>query len=322
MALITIVVPTYNRLDLLDQALASIRAQTFADYEVVVADDAGPTNPLLLLNDQDPRERYLRRETNIGAASNIWSVMATATSKYVVTLNDDDLWEPEFLNVLVTALEENEEATVSFCDFWHVDANNQILADVTEASSREFGRADLTDGLHKPFIYKGVWERSIPAAMGAVFRHSAIDWSNLPDEVGTFYDEWLAYLAVRKGGAVWYTSRRLSRYRVHSGSETGIASVSIHTTVKWRAQEEFISRAKFLDPLVRECHEHLRRKNRRALIGLAVSAVIVGQKELARSRINASANLHPRWVSALLLASLNTPSIIAKNVLAFKHLFR
>jgi glycosyltransferase involved in cell wall biosynthesis len=318
--LVTIIVPTFDRIAYLTRALKSIRSQTFTDYVVIVADDCGPGNVEPILSQaQDYRVSYIRRDVNVGVARNIWSAMATSSTKYVTTLNDDDIWDPEFLEALLVPLEAHPEVTVGFSDFWHIAADERVLTDLTEASSRDFGRAMLGEGLHQPFITEGVVKRTIPAAMAAVFRHSAIDWHNFRPEVGGFYDEWLAYLAVRTGGAIWYTPRRLTRYRVHAGSETGLSGKSLEARLKWRLQEEFISRMKLEDSAVQECHPSLKRRNRRALLGLVIACILLRQPDIARDRIILSARFHPLWFWFPLVQVLKAPRWTARFSLATKH---
>lgn len=321
MSLVTVIVPTYDRRSYLLQALQSIKAQSFSDYKVLIADDASPEDASEVVSGlQDPRFEIQRRHSNVGMAANIWPALANATSKYVCTLHDDDLWEPDFLKLLVGALEEFPAASVAFCDFWHIDAEGSLLDEETIVSSRDFGRAALHDGFYPSFIYQGVWQRAIPAAMGAVFRHSAIAWAYFPSEVGTAYDEWLAYLAVRKGG-VWYTSQKLSRYRIHQASESAHWGPSKETRFRHRAQEEFLTRLKADDPLVLECRPNLVRRNRRALLGLVIAASLIKRARFARNRIADAKHLHPAWLKVGLRLLSYLPARLAQLALKIKAAF-
>ncbi len=55
-------------------------------------------------------------------------------------------------------------------------------------------------------------------AMAAVFRRDILDGAPFSPRVGGCYDQWLAYLAARGGGAAFYVPERLTRYRLHAGS--------------------------------------------------------------------------------------------------------
>lgn len=107
--LFTVVMPTYDRPDLLAEALASVLAQTVADLEVVVVDDASPGPPGAFA---DPRVRLVVREENGGPAAAINTGAAAARGRYLAFLADDDLWTPDRLEL---ALEGLARAPVAIC---------------------------------------------------------------------------------------------------------------------------------------------------------------------------------------------------------------
>jgi len=64
--------------------------------------------------------------------------------------------------------------------------------------------------------------------MAAVIRRDAIEWDDFPAEAGPVYDYWLNYLACRTGRGAYYHPERLTRYRVHPGSETATGRMRVH----------------------------------------------------------------------------------------------
>src|SRR5688572_11544667 len=104
--IVSVIVTVHRRLDFLAEALESVRAQTFEDYEVIVVDDSGcgaasaVTKPFL----EDERLRYVANQETFGVALSLQKTLQSARGKYIAILNDDDLWEPEFLSRLVPAL--------------------------------------------------------------------------------------------------------------------------------------------------------------------------------------------------------------------------
>jgi glycosyltransferase involved in cell wall biosynthesis len=107
--LFSVVMTTYNRQALLDEAIASVLAQTVEDFECIVVDDASPvpaTGP------DDPRVRVVRRPTNGGEPAARNTGLDEARGRYVAFLDDDDLYVPERLAI---GLEGMERAPVSVC---------------------------------------------------------------------------------------------------------------------------------------------------------------------------------------------------------------
>ena len=93
--LLTIAIPTYNRIDLLKRCLESIRNQIGSDdswVEVLVVDNDSPDGTYLFLESiKTPVLRIIKNSVNIGAENNILKVTSEAKGKYVFWLSDDDV---------------------------------------------------------------------------------------------------------------------------------------------------------------------------------------------------------------------------------------
>ena len=103
----TIGVTTYNRRDLLGQTLASILAQTFGDFEVIVGNDY--TNEVLcgeFLGISDPRIRFVNHPRNLQEVGNMNALLAMASGRYFTWLADDDLYDAGFLRMAHELLEK------------------------------------------------------------------------------------------------------------------------------------------------------------------------------------------------------------------------
>src|SRR2546421_610268 len=97
---VSVILPTYDRLPLLREAVESVRAQTWADWELVVIDDGstdGTAEYLTELASVDPRVRVLRRPHRGNPARLRNEAVAASTGEYVAFQDSDDVWEPEKL---------------------------------------------------------------------------------------------------------------------------------------------------------------------------------------------------------------------------------
>lgn len=104
--LVTIGIATFNRVDqTLPDALKSALAQSYRRIEVVVCDNASDdgTDAFMATQD-DPRLRYHRNATNIGANANFNACLDRARGDYFLLLPDDDLLEPTFVERAVAAI--------------------------------------------------------------------------------------------------------------------------------------------------------------------------------------------------------------------------
>ncbi len=107
--LVSVIVTTYDRQAMLDEAIASVLAQTVQDFEVVVVDDA---SPIPATAPADRRVRIVRRDGNGGEPAARNSGLEAARGRYVAFLDDDDRYLPERLAI---GLEGLERAPVSVC---------------------------------------------------------------------------------------------------------------------------------------------------------------------------------------------------------------
>jgi hypothetical protein len=154
---------------------------------------------------------------------NHWAAFRECQGEFIVVLNHDDSLEPSFVEALVRPLIERPKVSLAFCDHWLMDESGSRLPTDTQQNSLLWGRASLAAGLHQPFPALVV-NQTIPLAMGAMFRRSALS-SELPAHAGPAYDLWLAYLLCRQGGGAWYNPERLSSWRTHSGNLTSAGNV-------------------------------------------------------------------------------------------------
>ena len=226
--LVSIIIPTFERLHYLPYAIESALAQTYQNTEVIVSDD-GSTSDVrsLVAAFTDKRIRYRRNDVNIGQVLNNLSAFKEAKGKYVANLHDDDMWEPTFLEKLIPPMESDEDIVLAFSNHFIMNSAGEIDEQTTEQNEAFYKRDILTPGLHRPFCRIGLVDLSIPLAMASVYRKDVIDWDDFPTEVNSFYDRWLIYLACRTGMGAYFHTDRLTRYRVHAASATGKSGVDI-----------------------------------------------------------------------------------------------
>ena len=104
---VSVIVPTYNRPEMLREALRSILAQTFRDFEIVVVNDHGvDVQEVIAELDHEGRISYVRHAVNRGLAAARNSGLGVARGRYVAYLDDDDRFYPEHLATLLAAVRD------------------------------------------------------------------------------------------------------------------------------------------------------------------------------------------------------------------------
>jgi glycosyltransferase involved in cell wall biosynthesis len=258
---VSVILTVYKRTNYLTEALNSALAQTYENFEVIVADDSGTAaSREILAAYKDPRVRYLPNPTTVGIARSLVRAVEQARGEFIAILNDDDVWEKEFLQEMMAPLEREAGCVAAFADHWVMDTSGQIDSALSDAWSASTSRLTLPEGfVHDPTKF-AIANGGIPIAGAAVFLKDAVDWSLLVPEVSGAYDYWISCLLVGSGGAIYYVPKRLARYRVHEEMETrrrshhrGEDLIYIFTTMReraWFPQLDSVIKSRLTDVLL------------------------------------------------------------------------
>lgn len=97
--LVSIIMPSYNTAQYIDETIASVLAQTYTNWELIIVDDCSKDNTDEVVGRylSDSRIRYLKNEKNSGAAVSRNRALREATGKWIAFLDSDDLWHPQKL---------------------------------------------------------------------------------------------------------------------------------------------------------------------------------------------------------------------------------
>jgi hypothetical protein len=123
---VSVIIPVYNRLTFLDQAVNSALTQTYPKIDVVVVDDGSVVDVRRAVERFGPRVWYVRQE-NGGQASARNRGLRLARGEYCLFLDDDDFLEPRALEELVGALTGRPGAAWVVGGVGHVDEGGQRM---------------------------------------------------------------------------------------------------------------------------------------------------------------------------------------------------
>jgi len=143
--LVSILVPTYNRRDFLPAALSSVVNQNYSNLEIFVIRDGGEDISDIVNSFNDPRIVFIDRDQNRGKAFSLNQALYRAKGKYVAYLDDDDLYYPNHIEVLVDALENKTDCEVAYSDLYRTycriqpDGSRVVLSKVADLR-RDFDR--------------------------------------------------------------------------------------------------------------------------------------------------------------------------------------
>lgn len=100
--MISVIIPTYNRESVLKGSIMSVLNQTYADLELIIADDCSTDNTKALVEGiDDPRLRYLCLDHNQGACAARNAGIEAARGEWIAFQDSDDAWVPDKLSRLL-----------------------------------------------------------------------------------------------------------------------------------------------------------------------------------------------------------------------------
>ncbi len=111
--IVSVAIRAYRRA-WLGGAIASVLGQTWRDLELVVYDDAGDLEDVAAAF-HDHRLRYVRAEKKLETSGRFAAAVALCRGRYIGVLDDDDRYEPEFVERLVSVLEKDARAGAAVC---------------------------------------------------------------------------------------------------------------------------------------------------------------------------------------------------------------
>jgi glycosyltransferase involved in cell wall biosynthesis len=218
---ISFAIPYYRGISYLREAIDSVVAQTWTDWDLLVVDDRGP-EPAgdLVASYGDPRIRYLRNEVNLGLAGNWNECLRLSRGPLVTLLHGDDRLLPEYAARVVAAADEHPEVATVFTDAVNIDAHGASTLTLADRVKNRLprpsgdhvlrGDADLAGLLFGNYIICPTMCLRVALTGQAPFR---TDLRFVPDW------EFTTRL-LRDGQALYGIREPLLEYRRHGGTET------------------------------------------------------------------------------------------------------
>lgn len=133
--LVSVIIPTYARNDILERALDGVMKQTHQNLDIIVVDDNPPDSLYRILTQQlmqkyasDQRIRYIQNQQNLGGAGARNVGIEVARGEYIAFLDDDDEYYPEKIEkqLKVFLQSDSDKLALVYCDVEHVGKNNHV----------------------------------------------------------------------------------------------------------------------------------------------------------------------------------------------------
>ena len=173
---VSVVIPTYNRVDVICDAIDSVLSQTHPSIEIIVVDDGSTDNTLVVLEKYHDRIIVVSQE-NQGCSAARNTGIRSSSGKYVAFLDSDDKWLPQKTEKQLAVLNQvGPEVVCCWCNLW-VEKNGTILDRLS------------MDHL-QPSHHQGIWLNpfQILATRFILFNQAVMVRRDALDKVG-YFDE-------------------------------------------------------------------------------------------------------------------------------------
>jgi glycosyltransferase involved in cell wall biosynthesis len=224
MPLVSIIMNVRNGAAFLRDALNSVLAQTFQDWELVVWDDCSTDDSAKIVSEyRDPRVRcYLSPDdTPLGAARN--AAIRKATGEWLAFLDQDDIWMPRKL--------EQQMALVG--SDTGIIYGRTVMFDA-RGNRRDYDYGHEFSPLPEGDIFTQLFSKACFIAMSStVLRRLAVEeLGGIPDSIQVVPDYYL-YIAIARRYSARAVQQVVCRYRVHPGSMSNSNQRRLHEEPLW-----------------------------------------------------------------------------------------
>lgn len=215
--LVSIIMPSYNCGEFVEETIRSVQAQTYTNWEIIFMDDCSTDDTIRkvsAMRDKDKRIHLYQNIANLGAAVSRNNALREAKGKWIAFLDSDDLWEPTKLEKQVKFMVENSYK-FSYTCYAEMDGDGK------ETGVTVSGPSKITK--------KGMFAFCWPGCLTVMYDREAIGLLQIEDIKKN--NDYAMWLKVCKKADCYLLPEVLAKYR--RGRSGSVSSHGITTMIKW-----------------------------------------------------------------------------------------
>ena len=226
---ISVIMPCYNRADLIRKSISSVLDQTYKDFELIVVDDGSTDNSLKVIGSiKDSRIKVISQE-NKGPSAARNTGIKNARGKYIAFLDSDDNWDKTFLEKMHSALKSDPDAALVYCGW-------QNIGNVPKEKAIPFVPPDYEKKENKIELFLQGCRWPIHAALT---RKKLIDKAGHFDEDLLIAEDYLLWLKIASFNKIILVPEVLAYYYFHE-------NVHVMADKKRKINDVLLAKKKFL----------------------------------------------------------------------------
>jgi glycosyltransferase involved in cell wall biosynthesis len=214
---ITVGIPTFNRADLLREAIESVLGQTYRNFRLIVSDNASTDETqAVVASVSDARLEYVRADKNIGMIGNFNRVIELTETEFLMLLPDDDRLYPDYLRSVVDVLQRNPRVGLVHTAFDEIDIESRVQKyEVSYVKSSHPLMVEPGDA----FIERSMTSTAILLS-STTYRTRAIREAGGMTTLEEPFADVPLFMRIAQNWDIAYLDRPLVGFRVHDQTET------------------------------------------------------------------------------------------------------
>ncbi len=200
---ISIITPSFNQADYLDQTICSVLDQDYPELEYLIVDGASSDGSLRIIKEHSERLTWWVSEADAGQADAINKGFSRATGEIIAWLNSDDYYQPETLVTIANLFAQNPDAGIIYGDVLSVDGDGNPI------NVQRFAQYTIED----------LMQFKIISQPGVFMRRSVLEQAGYLDLDYHFLLDHQLWLRVAQLAPMIYTPQTLAVARYHADAK-------------------------------------------------------------------------------------------------------
>jgi glycosyltransferase involved in cell wall biosynthesis len=213
--LVSVITPSYNQAQWLEQTIQSVLGQTYSNVEYIIIDGGSTDGSKEIIEKYASRLAYWQCEKDGGQADAINIGFKKAKGEIFAYLNADDLLEPNAIEGIINAYEVNQEFAIYYGKCKTIDEHGNLLE---EGKGNPIKFDDLVKNGMLPHIYQ-------PACF---FNSAYFTRERIVDTYYQFAFDYELILSLASTKQMMFLNRDIASYRVHSKSKSHLNKVAAY----------------------------------------------------------------------------------------------
>jgi glycosyltransferase involved in cell wall biosynthesis len=228
---VSVIIPNYNHAAYLEQRIATVLAQTFQDFELILLDDCSTDGSAELVKQYANHPKVTATVVNAknsGSPFKQWNRgVALASGRFIWIAESDDFADERLLATLVAAIEQADGIGIAFCHSWNVDETGKVNGDLhawyQRIDPRHWQASYVNKGTEEIGRYL-IHKNALLNVSAVLFRKEVFVAAGQAPEDMYYCGDWLTWVRMLLTADVAYVAQPLNYFRNHGATTRNLSS--------------------------------------------------------------------------------------------------